>query len=298
MNAPLLHSYFPTRADVTAIVPESSDTRTFVLEPRVDASRFAGARPGQFVMLSLPGHGEAAFTLASSGGSAAFQNRISLTVRRVGRLTAALFELAPGASLGVRGPFGRGFPDWPAAASLLFVAGGCGLVPLKAAIEARVSEPGRTAAVTIAYGARHPASRIYRKTLDRWSDTAGVAVLECVEDPGDGWGGRVGNVGDLLGDALGQAMPDYAAVCGPPAMMSLVARRLVDEASISPDRVHLAVERQMKCALGTCGRCYVGSRYACRDGPVFSLAELAELDPTFCSDESRRAPASGGGLQC
>jgi NAD(P)H-flavin reductase len=281
MTASLLHSYLPVRADVTAIVPETSDTRTFVLEPRTDASRFTGARPGQFVMLSLAGHGEAAFTLASAAAAAAFRNRIALTVRRVGRLTAALFELEPGDSLGLRGPFGRGFPEWPAEASVLFVAGGCGLAPLSAAIEARIATPGRSASVTIAYGARHPAARIYRKALDRWRATAGVAVLESVESAANGWSGRVGNVDDLLEGALRAAPPDFAAVCGPPAMMSLVARRLADEGGVASSRIHLAIERQMKCALGTCGRCYVGSRYACRDGPVFSLAQLAELDPAF-----------------
>ena len=161
-------------------------------------------------------------------------------------------------------------------------------MPLTAAIETRISSPDRTAGVTIAYGARDSASRIYRKTLDRWRTTAGVTVLECVEDRGDGWSGRVGNVGDLLEDAMSAAPPDFAAVCGPPAMMSVVARRLVAEGRVAPHCIHLAIERQMKCALGTCGRCYVGSRYACRDGPVFSLAELAELDPAFRSDESSR----------
>src|SRR5262249_58402776 len=106
------------------------------------------------------------------------------------------------------------------------------------------------AAVRIVYGARHASARIYRKDLDRWRATPGVTLLECVEEPGEGWSGRIGHVGDLLEDAL-SAPQDFAAVCGPPAMMSLVANRLVEEGRIPSQRVYLAIERQMKCGLGT-----------------------------------------------
>jgi NAD(P)H-flavin reductase len=298
MSAPTLHSYLPARAEVTAVLTESSDTRTFLIEPREAGRRLATARPGQFVMLSLPGHGEAAFTLASAAGAVLGGDRLALTVRRVGRLTTALFDLEPGASVGLRGPFGRGFPEWPLDASILFVAGGCGIVPLKAAIERRISEPLRGGAMTIVYGARDPASRIYRKALERWRHSPGVTVLEGVEHRAEGWSGRVGNVGDLLEEALRAPPSDFAAVCGPPVMMAFVARRLRRDDTFSPSSVHLAIERQMKCGVGTCGRCYVGNRYACRDGPVFSLAELADLDPAFAGGTPRSGLATAGGLQC
>lgn len=298
MNVPGPHSYVPTPAEVTAVVAESSDTRTFVIEPRKENSQLASARPGQFVMLSLPGHGEAAFTLASAAGVRVGESRIALTIRRVGRLTTALFALQPGALVGLRGPFGRGFPDWPPDASLLFAAGGCGLVPLTAAIEERISDSGRRGAVTILFGARDPASRIHRDSLERWRNASNVALLEAVEQGASGWTGRVGHVGDLLDEALKAERPDFAAVCGPPTMMSLVARRLHGKAALDPSSISLAVERQMKCALGTCGRCYVGSGYACRDGPVFTLADLADLDPAYALDGARAARAAATGLSC
>ena len=291
-------SYLPAPARIAAIREECADTRTFGIS-LTGRARLAPFGPGQFVFLSLPGHGEAAFTIAEAD----VPGELCLTVRRIGRLTTALFALDVGAAVGLRGPFGRGFAPWPRGARVAFVAGGCGLVPLRRAIEAHLADPTRTAPVTIVYGARDPSTRIYREALERWRRTAGTVVVEGVEQvpawpvrPGE-WAGARGSAVDLLEDVLAERPIDAAAVCGPPAMMPAVARRLVGRWNVPAASIQIAIERQMKCGLGTCGRCWVGSRYACRDGPVFTLAELAALDPSF-RDATASACAVTGGLRC
>lgn len=279
MNAPLDASFVPAPARIVEVIGESHDTRTFVLTP-ADGSSWSPAAPGQFVMLSLLGSGEAAFTPSSWHETGAGDVPIRLTVRRVGSLTTALFALGAGDVVGLRGPFGRGFPDWPADAGLLFVAGGCGLAPLRAAIEARIAQRAPAAHLTIVYGARSPATRIFRPDLERWRAMPAVTLLDCVEHADATWRGRTGDVTQALDAALAERRTDFAAVCGPPGMMVASAAQLA-AAGVPATQVSLAIERQMKCGVGLCGHCYVGHRLACVHGPVFSLSELALLDASF-----------------
>jgi NAD(P)H-flavin reductase len=227
-------------------------------------------------MLSLLGRGEAAFTFSSLPRATAEPGTVTLTVRRVGSLTGALFILEPGARLGLRGPFGRGFPDDDPARPTVYVAGGCGLSPLKAAIDVQIAERPRGARLAIVYGARDPASRIHRAALAAWGRAPGVVVIECVEDAGDGWAGRVGSVVEFVAEAVAAVGAERAAVCGPPAMLRPAAARLC-RAGLDGGEVHVAIERYMKCGTGLCGHCYVNHRYVCTDGPVFSYTELQGL---------------------
>ena len=271
-----LHHVVPQRARLVGIEPESADTRTFTLE--CDQAAFDAARPGQFVMLSVPGRGEAAFTLSSLPCGGGRVGQIVVTVRRVGELTSALFECPLGTRLGVRGPFGRGFPDG-AAQPTLYVAGGCGLAPLKAAIETQLCERRAGVPITVLYGARRLEDRIHRAALGAWARFPQVRVLDVVEHPAAEWSGRTGTLADHLDEAL-DPLPAQAAVCGPPAMLGPVAERL-RRRGVRADRILVALERHMKCGTGECGHCYVGSKYLCRDGPVFSLAELDAIPDAF-----------------
>lgn len=275
MNAPTI-SYLPTPARIAAVVPESNDTRTFVLDLPDDA--LAPPAPGQFVMLSVLGHGEAAFTVSSLHREAKVHS-LSLTVRRVGSLTGALFALAPGAAVGLRGPYGRGFPDFPPEAAALFVAGGCGLAPLRPAIERRLVTCAASTPTWIVYGARDPGARILGADLERWRVQDNVVLIDPVEEPGPRWTGALGDVASALACALAEQVPGRVAACGPAGMLAAVARRL-RAAGVPPEHAFFAIERQMKCALGVCGRCYAEDHYVCREGPVFNLAELDEIDPT------------------
>jgi NAD(P)H-flavin reductase len=269
----------PHPARVVDVAVESEDTRTFVLAPLPPVPALDAARPGQFVMLSLPGHGEAAFTPAALPGGGGRPGTVVLTVRRVGRLTGALFACESGTMVGLRGPYGRGFPE-EASRPTVYVGGGCGLSPLKAAIEGQIVARPAGTPIAVVYGARTPEARIHRSALAAWTRTPDVAVLECVERPDDGWRGRIGTVVDLVEDAVRRIGADRAAVCGPAAMLRPVAERLC-AAGIRPGDVHLSIERYMACATGYCGHCYVGDRYVCRDGPVFSFEELRPLADAF-----------------
>jgi NAD(P)H-flavin reductase len=262
----------PRAARIAEVVDESPDTRTFVLALEESWPAFDAARPGQFVMLSLLGHGEAAFTLSALPGAGAARGTVVLTVRRVGDLTGALFALAPGARLGVRGPFGRGFPAGPDEPTV-YVAGGCGLSPLKAAISARLGGRSGGTPIAIVYGARDPSTRIHRVALAAWGRTADVHLIECVERVDREWQGRAGSVIDFVDEAVARITARRAALCGPPLMLERVAERL-HQAGLEARHIHVAVERYMKCGTGHCGHCYVDHRYVCTDGPVFSYEEL------------------------
>lgn len=275
----MMPDVLPHAARIAEIVAESADTRTFVLALDRPSAALDAAKPGQFVMLSVFGHGEAAFTLSALPDEGASRGTAVLTVRRVGELTGALFELAPGALVGLRGPFGRGFPDDPACPTL-YVAGGCGLSPLKAAITRQISTRPPATPLAIVYGVREPEGRIHREALATWERVPHVDLIECVEHAGADWLGRVGSVLDCLDEAVALIGARRAAVCGPPVMLPLVARRLC-RLGLAAGHVHLAVERYMKCGTGHCGHCYVNHRYVCTDGPVFSFAELRELSDAF-----------------
>jgi NAD(P)H-flavin reductase len=267
-------SMLPHSARIVALEDESADTRTFVLRLRAPVPALDAARPGQFVMLSLLGYGEAAFTLARLPSTGAEPGTVTLTVRRVGSLTWALFACEVGAVVGVRGPFGRGFPLDALGRPTLYVGGGCGLVPLRSAIDHQLAHRPDGTPVAILYGARHPGSRILRGALAAWRRLPGVTVIETVEQPAGGWEERVGSVTVHVADAVRAIGAARAAVCGPPAMLAATAAAL-SAAGLAPGAIHVALERTMKCGTGQCGHCYVNDRYVCTDGPVFSLAELA-----------------------
>lgn len=285
-----LKRFAPYRARIGSVVPESDDTRTFVLKFEPPTPAFDGAAPGQFVMLSVWGIGEAAFTLSALPALGGEAGCVTVTVRRVGRLTGALFDLAPGAFVGLRGPFGRGFPVDDPARPTVYVAGGCGLSPMKAAIDWHVTRRPPGTPLAIAYGARHVETRIHKAALARWARAADVTVIECVERAGIDWPGRRGVVGDFVQEAVDAVGATRAALCGPPAML-LPAAEALRGAGVADGEIFLAVERHMKCGTGHCGHCYVGHRYVCTDGPVFSLRELLESPDAFPELRAGSAPA-------
>jgi NAD(P)H-flavin reductase len=230
------------------------------------------AQPGQFVMLSVLGVGEAAFTLSALARAGAAPGTVVVTIRRVGALTSALFDLPRGARVGLRGPFGRGFPDEPGEPTV-YVAGGCGLSPVKAAITRQIAARPAGTPIAIVYGARDPASRIHRAALGAWLRSPDVHLIECVEHADRAWEGRVGRVVDYVDEAVARSGARRAVLCGPPVMLARVAEACA-VAGIAPRHIHVAIERYMKCGTGHCGHCYVDQRYACTDGPVFSYEEL------------------------
>jgi NAD(P)H-flavin reductase len=267
--------FLPRLARITDARDETRDTKTFALRFRDDAEQESFRfRPGQFMQLSVFGHGEAPFCLASSP---ARSDCFETTVRRVGRLTNALHQLGPGDEVGLRGPFGNGF-DVPAAygKDLLFVGGGIGLPPLRGLIRTVLEQRERFGSLSILYGARTPDDLVYKDELRRWAGRGDVDVRVTVDSAPAGWHGHVGVVPTLFEKLKLYPAETVAFVCGPPVMIHVVIQALLRR-GFAEHAIVSTLERMMQCGVGKCNHCAVGARYVCRDGPVFSYREMQEL---------------------
>lgn len=258
----------PLTARVTRVVDETPDVKTLWLEAPGGGLPFA-ARPGQLAMVSVFGAGEAMFSLADMGG------HLEVSVKRVGEVTGALHQLVPGRTLGIRGPYGNGFPlEELSGRDILFVAGGIGLAPLRGLIRWCLARPGDFGLLRLICGTRTPADLVYKEELAAWP-TAGCRVDLTVDRGEDGWAGHVGLVPAYVRE-LAPSPAAAAVVCGPPAMIRHTLPVLT-ELGFDQAAVYTTLEMRMKCGVGKCGRCNIGSCYVCLDGPVFSMARLAEL---------------------
>jgi anaerobic sulfite reductase subunit B len=242
---------------------ETADTVTLTLSAVGDP--MADWRPGQFTMVYAFGVGE--IPLSVSGGES---GRIHHTVRDVGAVSRALCRAEVGAVLGLRGPYGVGWPAPPDGADVVVVAGGIGLAPLRPVIRAALARPGR---VSVLIGARTPADLVFTGELERWRE-AGAEVLVTVDRAEAGWPGRVGLVTALLPVASFEPGQAVGYVCGPELMMRFSALALV-ERGLPPGAVSVSLERNMRCGVAVCGHCQLGPVLVCRDGPVvgYDVAE-------------------------
>jgi NAD(P)H-flavin reductase len=256
-------------ADVVETQRETADTVTLKLSPR--DPRLLETQPGQFVMASLPG-----FPAPPISVSRVDHGLLSLTIRAAGAATTALTDLVSGDQVGLRGPLGRPWPiDSAAGRDVVVVAGGIGLAPLRPVIDAIRRDRGRFADVRLVVGSRTPADRLFADELARLARETDLDVRQTVDRPDASWSGEVGLVIRLLApdDRIG---PDAVAfVCGPERMIPPVGTAL-SRLGIPRERVWVSLERTMQCGVGLCGHCQLGSLFVCRDGPVFSLAELGD----------------------
>lgn len=251
---------------------ELADTVTLELTPR-DGARPA-FQPGQFNMLYAFGVGEVAISLS---GSAAKGGTYVHTVRDVGAVSGAISRLEVGAEIGVRGPFGAGWPVAEAEGSdVVIVAGGLGLAPLRPAILHVLENRGRYGRVVILFGSRSPAELLYRDELVDWRQRLDVDVHVTVDHADADWRGNVGVVPALIPRAGFDPSDVVALVCGPEIMMrySVVALR---DANVPTDRIYVSMERNMKCAIGLCGHCQFGPTFVCKDGPVMRFDTIADI---------------------
>ncbi len=257
-----------TMGRVIWAAPETADVTTLRID--VEDERIRGGAPGQFVMATLPGFPPSAISI-----SRYHADGIELTVRAAGPATAALTALRPGQPVGLRGPLGRAWPmDLVADRDVVVVAGGIGLAPLRPVIDAVTMAPGRFGRLHLCYGARTPADRIYVGETFRWRRCRCADVAETVDHPDDDWMGKVGLVTCLLDEEGWDRDRLIAFVCGPERMMQVVAETLLRQ-GVTKDRIFVTLERHMECGIGLCGHCQAGRFFVCRDGPVFSMAELA-----------------------
>jgi sulfhydrogenase subunit gamma (sulfur reductase) len=272
---PMDNIYLPHKARITSIQDETYDTKTFEFEFVETAVREGFRfRPGQFLEISAFGIGEAPFGLASNPNH---PGSFRVTIRAVGSVTHALHQLEVGALVGIRGPFGNGFPfDEMKGKNILFVAGGIGLPPLRSLIEPLLDCRSEFEDIQILYGARSPADLVYQDRLKEWEKNPDIRFMMSVDVGEPTWIGNVGVVTTLFPKADIVIQNSVAFVCGPPIMIRFVIVELLGR-GFAPENIISTLERYMKCGVGKCGHCAVGHKYICLDGPVFSYKEMMKL---------------------
>jgi len=265
--------YRPHLAEIARVEEETHDTRTYFLGANgLDWGR--SYEPGQFVELSVFGAGEAPFCLAQSPTRADF---IEVTVRRTGAVTDRLHTYGPGDVVGLRGPFGNSFPFARARGKdLIFVGGGIGLPPLRSFINYVLDHRDDYGEVTVLYGARTAADRVYKQELAGWHRSPALTVVETVDRGDDTWTGHVGVVTTLLEGMKVDAASTLAFTCGPPVMLKFVVAELLS-LGLPGSSIVTTLERYMKCGVGKCGHCCVGHHYICVDGPVYNFDQISRL---------------------
>ncbi len=229
---------------------------------------------GQFVELSIFGVGEAPISISSSPTKRGF---IELCVRRAGRFTERLHQMQCGEIVGIRGPFGRGFPiDDMRGHDVLLVAGGLGIAPLRSLINNIHDERSEFGKVTIIYGSRNPAEVMFRYQFEMWRHRRDFDLYLTVDHADETWDGEEGLVTKPFEHLEINAENTFGALCGPPVMYRFVVAEMRKK-NISYDRIYMSFERHMKCGVGKCGHCQIGHQYCCIDGPVFNYWEAKNI---------------------
>ncbi len=262
--------YAPGRARLEEVIEETPDIKSFVLKPE---NGFA-FETGQFIELAVPGFGEAPFTPSSSP---AVKERLEVTVMRVGTVTEKLHALEPGADLGIRGPLGKGYPlDEFKGRDIFIAGGGVGLAPLRSLLHALFERPDDFKRIIVCYGAKSPDGLLYKRMYEEWSSKPGVEFNVTVDVGNEEWKGCVGVVTTLFEKVEIDPSKSAAVACGPPIMMKFATLGL-QKLGFADRDIYLSMEKNMSCGIGKCGHCRLGPYYVCKDGPVFTYAQIKGL---------------------
>ncbi len=273
--------YQPIPMRIERIIQETDDAslRSFELsfKNKKDESAFFKAyNPGQFCQLSIFGRGEAPFGIASAAWEGSF---VRFTVQNVGSFTDTIHHTQEGDSIGMRGPLGNGFPlgDWKGK-DLVVIGGGCAFSTLYAFTKHIMHAKNRKeyGRIVVIYGARSSGLCLYKPDIKSWYQRSDMEIHQAIDVPEEGWDHHTGYVPDVVKDVAPSPKKSIAVVCGPPIMTKYTLPILV-ELGFAPKNIYTSLEKRMKCGVGKCGRCNLGTKYICKDGPVFSLAELNEL---------------------
>lgn len=271
--------YLPIPVTILGITAEnaSGDIKTFDLgfDSEADRKRFDFVC-GQFAELSITGRGESPIGIASSPLD---MEKVQFTVKRYphGQVTPVLHSMKPGDRMGLRGPFGNGFPiDELYGGNLLIIGGGFAMTTLRSLLNFALdpSNRDRFKNISLLAAARNWAEHIYKDDLRRWQDHPGVDVVLAVDRMEEGWQGKVGFAAAVLGEMNPHAEDTRVVICGPPIMLA-TCLEVLEKAGFPKDRILTSLERRMKCGIGKCGRCNVGPFYVCKQGPVFTAAEVS-----------------------
>lgn len=265
--------FFPIPAQIVNTTLLTEHEKLFTLE--LDGNYSLQHNPGQFVQLSILGIGEAPISISTSPSRS--NGTFELCVRRAGSLTHALHRLQPGDKVGIRGPFGAGFPlDKFRGKDLLFAPGGLGLAPMRSIINQVLDERSKFGQITILYGARNPSELLFTNELSQWKDRADIELHVTVDRPDESWKGNIGVITTLFPKIQVYAPNTVAITIGPPVMYRFVLAELLG-LGIKEGNIWLSLERRMKCGVGKCGHCQINQLYTCIDGPSFSYNQIKHI---------------------
>ena len=275
MNKEALVPYIGVVTDVRVDTP---DVKTFRVEA-IGGGKVFEHMPGQCAMLSIPGVGEAMFSITSSPTNRKF---MEFSIKKCGCLTSWLHQMDVGQQITIRGPYGNAFPVETElkGQDLLFIAGGIGLAPLRSVINYVRDNRENYGKINIVYGSRSMDDLVdYPEITNEWCKEAGINVYLTIDRPQEGWDGHVGFVPNYVTE-LGFDPQGKVLVCGPTIMIKFVLQGL-DKLGFDRTQVFTTLEMRMKCGIGKCGRCNVGDKYVCKDGPVFRFDKLGELPDEY-----------------
>ena len=264
------NAFVPIPALVEDVIDETPTIKTFVFKP-AEPIPF---KSGQFMQLEVPGLGEAPFTPSSSPFDT---EHMEITILKTGLVTDALHRLEPGVTLGLRGPFGKGYPVKKLEGKdILVIGGGVGLAPLRALLYHLFHDLDAYERISIRYGSRSPDELCFKRQHAEWDAKPNVDFHPTIDRPAEGWDGHVGLVTTLLDDLDMDLETTYAVSCGPEVMLKFVTWKLLD-LGFPPERIYLSMNRNMSCGMGICGRCNVGPYYLCKDGPDMCYADIKDI---------------------
>ncbi len=269
--------YLPYIATIMEVIEETSNIKTFrvVLDDAaaMQALTFGAGQVGQ---LSVFGVGEATFVISSPPSQKEF---LQFSVMRVGEVTRALHKLAAGDKIGVRAPLGNAFPcaSWHGK-DLFFIGGGIGMAPIRSIMLHTLENKADYGKISLLYGARTPNDMAFSYELEGWLKDPNLDCTLTIDIPFGGWDHKVGLIPDVLTDLNPDPAKTVAIICGPPIMITFTVQALM-KMNFTPENIITTLEKRMKCGIGICGRCNLGNKYVCVDGPVFSWAELNHLPP-------------------
>lgn len=266
--------YLPTIAKIVAVRTETELEKVFSI--RLPDGKNLGHNPGQFVMLSLPGVGEAPISVMSSPSRTG--ETFDLCIRRVGTLTNILHALLPGDEIGIRGPFGRGFPiEIFKGKDVLVAPGGLGMAPARSLIDQILDNREDFGRLIVLYGARNPSEILFREELRRWRVRDDIDLFVTVDRPDESWVGHIGVITRLFPRVEINPFNTIAVTIGPPIMYRFVVMELLGK-GLTPQQIWMSFERRMKCGVGKCGHCQVNHRYSCQEGPSWTYAEALAFE--------------------
>jgi NAD(P)H-flavin reductase len=268
-------TWFPVLAKSVAVKKENFNTRTFrfqIMDPSI--RKLYRWMPGQFNMLYVPGVGEAAISISSDCED---REALDHTIRAVGSVTRAIDRAGEGGIVGVRGPFGAGWPvDRLDGRDVVLMAGGIGLAPIRPLVYWLLRYRQRVGRVVLLYGCRTPEDRVYGDEIDQWEREGRIDVLVTVDNATSGWDGPVGVVTNLLRRIKVNAERTVVCVCGPRILNRVAAWHFL-QLHVPPTQVFVSLERNMNCGFGRCGHCQYGPKFVCIDGPVFCFADIQDI---------------------